>query len=277
MRAPMLRTAFRGRLQILMFSRRGRLCLLTVIAMLSTPLAWSATVADAIARPGRLPQDLARDERSRPAAVISLLNLAAGDRVVDVFAGGGYYSELLASVVGDGGEVLLHNNEGFRAWGVNILNDRFTGRTIGNITQHLREIADLDLGTNSLDAALLVMAYHDMYVVPKRYNGEKYVPVGQPADVDHFLQQIYRSLKPGARFVVVDHAAGDTTSEDDAFELHRLHEAFARSEIESRGFRFVDSTDVLRNSADDRSMIVFDSDVQGRTDRFVLAFEKPVQ
>jgi predicted methyltransferase len=245
--------------------------------MLSAALVWSDTVDDAIDRPGRLPQDLVRDERSRPAAVIALLNIAAGDRVVDVFAGGGYYSELLASVVGDSGEVLLHNNQGFRAWGVNILNDRFTDRTIDNITQHDREIADLELGTHSLDAALLVMAYHDMYVVPKRYNGEKYVPVGHPADVEHFLQQIYRSLKPGARFVVVDHAAGDTTSADDAFELHRMHECFARTEIESRGFRFVESSDALRNPADDRSMIVFDSDVQGRTDRFVLAFEKPSQ
>ena len=252
-------------------------------AILSVSIGWSVTVwatmsvaiEEAMAKPGRLPADLERDKRSRPEAIVPLLNLQLGDRVVDVFGSGGYYSELLASIVGDAGEVLLHNNRGFRAWGVNILDARFNGRVIGNLTQHDREIADLDLGINSLDAALLVMAYHDMYVVPTRYNGEKYVPIGPPADVEHFLQQIYLSLKPGARFVVVDHAAGVSTSMDDAFELHRIHESFAKSEIESFGFQYVASSSALRNPADDHSMIVFDSAIKGKTDRFALAFEKP--
>ncbi len=52
---------------------------------------------------------------------------------MDVFASGGYYSELIGSVVGDSGEVLLHNNRGFSAWGVNVLNDRFDGRTLDNV------------------------------------------------------------------------------------------------------------------------------------------------
>ncbi len=225
--------------------------------------------------PGRLPADLERDMRSQPESIIPLLNLTPGDRVVDLFGSGGYYSELLASVVGESGEVLLHNNRGFRAWGVNILNDRFKGRTVNNITQHDREIADLDLGTEKLDAAILVMAYHDMYVIPTRYNGDKYVPIGPPADVEHLVEQIYRGLKPGARLVIVDHAAGSSTDMDDALELHRIHESFVKSDIEAYGFQYVGSCDVLRNPDDDRSMIVFDSDIRGKTDRFVLVFEKP--
>ena len=61
----------------------------------------------------------------------------------------------------------------------------------------------------------------------------------------------------------------------DALELHRIHESFVKSEIEGFGFRFVESSDALRNPDDDRTMIVFDSDVKGKTDRFVLVFEKP--
>jgi predicted methyltransferase len=52
-------------------------------------------------------------------------------------------------------------------------------------------------------------------------------------------------------------------------------EAKARSEVEGVGFRLVESSDALRNPKDDRSMIVFDSDIKGQTDRFVLSFEKP--
>ena len=145
---------------------------LVVCALLAASIGRSAAIDEALSKPGRLTADLERDGRSRPGAILPLLELHAGDRVVDIFAGGGYYSELLASVVGERGEVLLHNNRGFRAWGVNGLADRFNGRTIGNITLHDREIADLDLGANTLDAAILVMAFHDMYVVPRRYNGE---------------------------------------------------------------------------------------------------------
>ncbi len=233
-----------------------------------------AAVLAAMDKPGRLADDIARDQRSKPQAVIPLLMLEPGERVVDIFGSGGYYSELLASVVGESGEVVLHNNPGFEAWGINGLSDRFDGRDPGNITRHTRSGVNLDLGDESLDAALVVMAFHDLYVIPKRYNGEEYVAVGNPADVGYFLQQVYRGLKPGGRFVVVDHAGDPVSDNETVSELHRIIESFARSEIEKHGFQFVSSPDVLRNPNDDRSMIVFDLPIQGKTDRFVLVFEK---
>ena len=160
---------------VLMMQRLLTSCLVLSTCLMAS-VGLSATIDEALSKPGRLEADIARDEHSKPSAILPLLKLQPGDLVVDIFAGGGYYSELLAGIVGPDGEVLLHNNRGFRAWGVNLLEDRFNGRTFANITLHDREIADLDLGANTLDAAILVMAYHDMYVVPSRYNGEKYVP-----------------------------------------------------------------------------------------------------
>jgi predicted methyltransferase len=261
-------------------SFRSSVALSIVLAGLSASMAHgqsSDAIAAAIAKPGRLPADLQRDTRSRPDAILPLLMLEPGDRAVDIFGSGGYYSELMASVVGDEGEVLLHNNRGFRAWGINLLNDRFTNRSVPNVTQHDRELADLDLGKEAIDAVLIVMAFHDLYVVPTRYDGERYVPVGKPADVDHFLRQVHAALKPGARLVVIDHSASSETSRADASELHRMHEDFARAEIESRGFEFVAASDALRNPSDDRQSIVFDTHIKGKTDRFVLVFEKPYQ
>lgn len=234
-----------------------------------------AAVTLAMAKEGRLTDDIARDSRSKPQAVIPLMQLEPGNTVVDVFGSGGYYSELLASVVGESGEVLLHNNDGFEAWGINGLTDRFDQRDPGNIVRHTRSGINLDLGVETLDGALIVMALHDIYVIPKRYNGEEYVPVGRPANSNYFLDQIYQALKPGARFVVVEHAGDETMQSEEVFDLHRMVESFARSEVESVGFQFVESSDALRNPEDDRSMIVFDSDVQGKTDRYVLSFEKP--
>ena len=233
-----------------------------------------AAVLAAMNKPGRLADDIERDSRSKPQAVIPLLNLETGDRAVDIFGSGGYYSELLATVLGASGEVLLHNNPGFEAWGINGLTDRYDGRDPGNIVRHTRSGINLDLGEESLDGALVVMALHDLYVIPKRYNGEEYVQVGNPANVGYFLEQVYKGLKPGGRFIVVDHAGNPDSDNETVSELHRLIESFAREEIEARGFRFVASVNALRNPADDRSHIVFDEDIQGRTDRFVLVFEK---
>jgi len=257
--------------------------LLILIQLIFSNVSLSATVDEnmviiAMNKEGRLEEDAARDQRSKPEAVIPLLNLQVGDRIVDLFAGGGYYTELLATVVGENGEAILHNNNGFEAWGINGLSDRFApGRDPGNIVRHTRNGINLDLEAESIDGALIVMAYHDLYVIPKRYNGEKYVPVGSPANTKYFLNQILIALKPGGRFVVVDHAGDEKMDHDAIADLHRIKESFTHNEIEAAGFKFVDSADALRNPRDNRTMIVFDLDVQGKTDRFVLAFEKPVK
>jgi predicted methyltransferase len=235
----------------------------------------AAAVRTAMSEEGRLPDDLARDSRSKPEAVIPLLHIEAGATVVDIFGSGGYYSELLASAVGAEGEVWLHNNDGFEAWGINGLRDRFDKRDPGNINRHTRSGINLDLGEETMDAAIIVMALHDIYVIPKRYNGEEYVPVGSPANATYFLEQIYTALKPGSRFVVVEHAGDASMESEEVFDLHRMIEVRARNEVENVGFHFIESSDALRNPKDDRSMIVFDSDIKGQTDRFVLSFEKP--
>ena len=255
--------------------------ILLVVFALQSPQIFSAAideaeVLNAMLKEGFILNVFERDQLSKPQAVIPLLDLETGDRVVDIFAGGGYYTELLAAVVGAEGEAILHNNSGFEQWGVNGLTDRFaSGRDPGNIVRHTRSGINLDLEANSLDGALIIMAYHDLYVVPKRYNGEEYVPVGNPANTEYFLQQVFDALKPGGRFVVVDHSGDATMEHDVVADLHRIKEEFTRIEVEAAGFNFVDSTDALRNPEDDRSMIVFDLDVQGKTDRFVFAFEKP--
>lgn len=234
-------------------------------------------VLEAMANPNRLPADVARDARSRPEEVIPLLNLESGDRVVDIYAGGGYYSELLASVVGRTGEVILHNSPGFEAWGINQLNDRFAnGRDPGNIVRHTKSGINLMLEPDSLDAALIVMAIHDLYVIPKRYNGTAYVRVGNPANSAYFLEQVYNSLKPGGRFVVVDHDGNPDASLEEVTDLHRIDDEFLIGEIERAGFTLSQSSDVLRNPEDDHDRIVFDEDLQGATDRFILVFEKPL-
>ena len=225
------------------------------------------SIGDILARPGRLPEDVSRDARSRPDVTLPLLNLQAGDRVADIFAGAGYYSELLAALVGESGEVLLVNNAAYMQSAAQAIAARTRGRDIGPVTIHTREADNLDLGENSLDAALIVLSYHDLYHVNE---AEGWLKI----DADHFLSQIARALKSGARFLVVDHCAEPGSGASAAQDLHRIDEEFVKRDVRRHGFRLADESDALRNPDDDHGVTVFDQKVRGKTDRFILVFEK---
>jgi predicted methyltransferase len=249
--------------------------LLAVVALMalivtgcsSTP-AEVDPVQAAIAREGRTDADVGRDARSRPDLVLPELNLSRGDKVLDFFGGGGYYSELLASLVGEEGSVYLHNNGAYMVFVKAAFQQRFPDGPPPPIIDFQREVEELKLEANSLDAAMIIMSYHDFYMVDQDTGWRE-------IDSRHVLGQIFAGLKPGGRFVIVDHAAAAGTGSSAAQDLHRIDESFAREDIVSNGFRFVASVGGLENPADDRSVNVFDPSIRGKTHRFILVFEKP--
>jgi len=247
--------------------KRSLLILSLLFWVFLAPGLAADAVTEAINKPGRLAADLERDERSHPEVILPLLQLQPGDRVADIWAGGGYYSELIASIVGMEGEVLLVNNLAYEQFAGKALAERQSGRDIGSVTIHTREAENLELGQNSLDAALIIMSYHDLYHVDEP-NGWRAI------DADNFLDQIHAALKPGGRFLVVDHYAAPGTGKSAAQDLHRIDVAFAKKDISAHGFKLVAQSDALRNPEDDYSIMVFDPQVRGKTDRFVLVFEK---
>ncbi|HEU4430603.1 MAG TPA: hypothetical protein VFT98_17710 [Myxococcota bacterium] len=223
-------------------------------------------VAAALAAPDRTSADRERDVRDRPAKTLGLLGLKRGMRVLDAFAGGGYYAEIAARVVGPSGSVRAHNNRAYLSFAGKDLEQRLAARPMANLQRLDREIEALGL-EGEVDAALLVLAYHDAYWKPKE--GDWTVTR------DPLMAALFRALRPGGRLLVIDHAAAPGSGSAAAQELHRIDETFARSDFERAGFRFVASSDVLRNPADDRSKSVFEDAIRGKTDRFVHVFEKP--
>lgn len=229
--------------------------------------AQSKSTSAAINHAGRSDADRERDLRSKPQDVLGLLALSAGQSVIDVFAAGGYYSQLMAYIVGPTGKVLLHNNKAYKAYAGESLTERFKDKKPPQLEIYDREVDDLGLAPASLDAAIMVMSYHDLYFVDEKE--------GWPAiDSKNFLGQLHAALKPGGKFLIVDHAAKAGSGNAAAQDLHRIEETFARQDIESHGLALAGSSKALRNAADDRSKLVFVEKIKGKTDRFVLLFQK---
>lgn len=227
------------------------------------PLGADAITA-VLAAPERSAEDRARDAREKPEVVLPLLGLAPGMRVIDVFAGGGYYAEVAARVVGPSGAVYLHNNAAYLGYTGKELEARLAKLELPQLARYDREIEAVDLAPGSLDAALLVLAYHDVYWTEK----------GWTVTREPLLAMLQRVLKPGGRLLVVDHSAIAGSGTSAVQELHRIDEPVVREDFARAGFRLLASDDALRNAADDRTQSVFAEAIRGKTDRFALVFEQ---
>jgi predicted methyltransferase len=241
--------------------------LLLWAAVAAAPAHADASIFErALAAPGRSDLDKARDARDKPAEVLAFAGLGPGMRVADIFGGGGYYSEILARVVGPKGRVLLVNDPAYAKYAEQGLAARFKDGRLSEVERRVVPNEDLGLGKSQLDAALFVMSYHDLY-----YEDKDEFP---RIDAAQLLGQVHAALKRGGLLLIVDHAAVGGSGKAPAQTLHRIDEQFAIRDIESAGFRLLKSYDGLRNPADDRSKAVFDPAIRGRTDRFVHLYRR---
>ena len=227
-----------------------------------------SVIEEAVANPRRSDADRERDKTSKPAAVLSFFGVEPEMTVLDLFSGGGYYSEILSHVVGSNGKVVAHNNDIYEEYLADEISERYRGNHRPNIERLSSYASDLKLGSEAFDMILMVMTYHDTYYVSESE------PRHPKVDRDSFFAQVHRSLKRGGVLAIIDHSAKLGSGKTAAQELHRIDETFARRDIESAGFTFDGESDALRNPDDDRTIQVFDDRVRRRTDRFVYRFIK---
>jgi len=226
----------------------------------------SQALAKAVAAEGRSEADHKRDTTSKPAEVLKFFGLEPGMVVIDLFGGGGYYTELAARVVGDKGRVYHHTNHAYIPFIESELELRFKNDRLDGVTRILSEADDLQLPKGEADMVLMIMCYHDLFLVDE----------GWPeVDRSLFWKQVHAALKPGGILAVVDHAAKAGTGNTAVQTLHRIDRDFAKSDIVAAGFVFEAESDVLQNPDDDHSIIVFNPEIRRKTDRFVYKFTKP--
>jgi len=240
-------------------------------AVIAGEAATPGVIEAALASTQRPDADRAQDEPRKAAEFLEFLGVGPGQTVLDAFAAGGYYTELLARIVGDSGRVIAYNNPPYANFAAKGIAARYADGRLPNVEQLTVAVDQLELAPASLDAAIFVMSYHDLYWRPTDGSWP-------PTDPRQLLGALYGALKPGGVIVVQDHVAapgGDPSEVVD--KLHRIDPATVRRDFEATGFEFAGESSMLAHPDDDHTLQVFDPSVRGHTDQFVFRFRKPRQ
>lgn len=233
------------------------------------PGADNAAIEAAIASLDRLPGDKDEDARRKPMDVLTFLEVRPGQHVVDYFAAGGYYTELLSRIVGSNGQVIAYNNPEYLKFSGDKPVQRYGNQRLPNVVQVTTPPETAPFEPNSLDAALFVMSYHDLHWRAKDGSWPT-------TDPNQALARLAPALKPGAVVVVLDHvgaAGSDPAVSVDA--LHRIDPAVIKRDFEAAGLRFEAESKAFANAADDHTKPVFDDSIRNKTDRVLYRFRKP--
>jgi len=213
-----------------------------------------------VASPDRSEADRQTDQRRNPELLLAFTGVRPGMRVLDMGAGGGYSTELLARAVGSGGTVYGQDSPGVSPRASERFDERAKMPAMRNVVRVLRDYDDpVPPGVRDLDLITFFFAYHDT----------AFMSVDR-ARMNHAL---FGALKPGGVLVIADHSAQPGTGTSVAKSLHRIEEAALRREIEAAGFTLAAEGDFLRHREDPRDSIVFRPKVP--VDEFVLKFVRP--
>jgi predicted methyltransferase len=217
-----------------------------------------ARIAGIVASPDRSDADRRNDERRHPLELLAFTGVRPGMTVLDVSAGGGYTTELLARAVAPGGRVYAQTPRPPSA-GLTARLKLPADANVVSVVRPFESPAPAELAPGSLDLVTLMFNYHDM--------GHLGV------DRARMNAAIFAALKRGGAFVVADHAGRPGTGISESGTLHRVEESFVRSEVEAAGFRLAATGDFLRNPRDPRDRE--EPDPPQPKDEFVLRFVKP--
>ncbi|NKJ36589.1 class I SAM-dependent methyltransferase [Rhizobium sp. SG570] len=207
--------------------------------------------------------------QSKLSELIRFARVNAGSTVIDVYPGDGDWTRLFSDVVGSKGRVFsfvpteiadLKNDQ--------VGNMRTLAKEPGrqNIQAVSADLVAMPEVTQPADVLWLHLFYHDLHTALIQKKG---------ATAADFNRAVYKVLKPGGSYVIVDHAAAAGAGTSDAQSLHRIEPVSVRQEVDAAGFVLDAESTLLANSDDLHWIKVFDPSIKGKTDRFAYRFVKP--
>ncbi len=224
-------------------------------------------IAAAIADANRPDVDKQKDADRKPGETLAFTGVKPGAQIAELLPGGGYFTRLFSKAVGSGGHVYAlvparepnapADTPDFAARVKAIAADP----NYSNVSVVVEPFSQLSVPA-PVDLVWTSQNYHDLHNLPG-------------LDVGIFNKMVFDDLKPGGIYLVLDHTAEPGSAGRDTKTLHRIDPETVKKEVLAAGFKFVGSSDLLRQPGDTHTLKVFDPAVRGKTDQFILKFRKP--
>jgi ubiquinone/menaquinone biosynthesis C-methylase UbiE len=187
--------------------------------------------------------DFERERLQRASDIIDALVLKPGDSVADVGAGSGYYTGRLSPIVGSHGRVYAVD---IRDVSIHLLQQRIESDHLDNVIIIHSTPNDPQLEPSSLDAVLIVDAYHEM-------DGHQII-----------LEHIRTALRPGGRLVIADYSNRPDRNEPRSVQSrkHSFSPMFAVADMTAAGFVRIEIKDpLLRRKPEIRNSRIGEGDL----------------
>ena len=231
----------------------------------------------ALNAPTRTPANAARDKYRHPAETLAFFGVKPGDTVVELWPGGGWYTEILAPYLANGGKLIAVPPAG-------AYDKRIRDKVGSNPVYGAVEIATFNAGQPTSIApasADVVLTFRNVH----SWLDEK-APIA-----DKVFAEAFRVLKPGGTLGVVEHRLPEEAEDARQMSSGYVKVSTVRRLAEAAGFRFVESSEINANPKDSKdypdgvwtlppSLRLGDKDREkylaiGESDRMTLKFVKP--
>ncbi len=227
------------------------------------PAPTPADYAAVLATPSRPADDRARDEARHTAETLAFARVRPGQKIADMIIGGGYFTRIFSAAVGPEGRVTAWQPAEFIAFQASYGESLTAVDALPNVDAIRSSMVAPDFPTG-LDLVFTAQNYHDLHL--------NIAPADTASRVN---AAVFRALKPGGLYVVVDHHATAGSPLTAADTVHRIDIEAVKREVLAAGFVLDGESDILANAADPLTANVFDGSIRGRTSQFMLRFRKP--
>jgi len=221
--------------------------------------------ADVASNPARA-ADAPRDATRKGPELVAFAEVKPGQKVYDLIPGAGYFTRLFSLTVGPAGKV-------YAVWpdeydkvskpDSDVMRKMAATAPFTNVVV-LTQPAKAFSAPEPLDLVFTSQNYHDY---PDPFMGKV-----DPAVLN---AAVFKALKPGGLFVIIDHHGRPGSGMTETDTLHRIDVETVKSQVTAAGFVLEGESALLANPNDPRTADVFNDSIRGRTDQFVLKFRKP--
>jgi len=248
-----------------------------LLAATQAPAEQASPLDAAVAAPNRTPANVARDQYRHPAETLAFFGVEPGSTVVELWPGGGWYTEILAPYLASAGTLWVVPPAGSN-------DQRIRAKIAGNAVYAKVQVATftggqpLSIASGSADVVLTFRNVHSWLDADNPIAGQVFA-------------EAFRVLKPGGTLGVEEHRLPEEADEARETTSGYVKVSTVRRLAEQAGFQFVGSSEINANPKDTKdypegvwtlppTLELGEKDKDkylaiGESDRMTLKFVKP--